>query len=1071
MFKQNLDKINLPTCLPTGKTGQAGYPEIEERILKFWKENKIFEKSISSRDKDKSFTFYEGPPTANGKPGIHHVMSRTLKDLVCRYKTLRGYRVERKAGWDTHGLPVEIEVEKKLGIKHKSEVIEYGIEKYNEECRKSVFTYLDLWEKMTTRMGYWVDLHNPYITLDNNYIESVWWALKTLFDKGLIYKDYKIVPQDPKSETVLSSHELALGYRETKDPSVYVLFRIKNSDSYFLVWTTTPWTLISNVGLAVGPDIDYVKIKSGGKKIILAKERLSVIEGEYEVLEEFKGKKLEGTEYEQLFNYLKVPKKAFYVLCGNFVSTEDGSGIVHIAPAFGQDDYEISKKYDLPMLQPVTRGGLFTDEITDFKGQFVKDADAGIINKLKAEGKLFKKGTIVHSYPFSWRHEDVPVIYYARESWFIRTTSVAERMAELNKTINWQPPEVGAGRFGNWLEENKDWALSRDRFWATPLPIWISEDGDMFAVGSIEELKKGFVEENGKRRSVSELESLDLHKPFVDKIFFEKNGKIYKRTPELIDVWFDSGSMPFAQYHYPFENKELFEKKFFPADYICEGIDQTRGWFYTLHAIATMLFDNVAYKNVIVNELILDKKGLKMSKSKGNTVDPFILFDKYGADATRWYLVTNSPPWRPTLFDEEGLAEVQRKFFGTLLNTYSFFALYANIDKFSFREELVPYEKRPEIDRWIISKMNSLISAYQENMDNYDVTRAARAVSDFTIDHLSNWYVRRCRRRFWSAKSASEKSGLNENKLSAYQTLYECLINICKLVAPFSPFIAEELYQNLNSVTAKEKFESVHLSDFPAVSYTDKVLEEKMEIAQKVVYLTRAMRAKSNLKVRQPLSKIMVVVEKSKQDAIKEMQDVILDEVNIKKLVVLTDDSEIVNKSAKANFKAIGPKFGKKVNMVANAIKELGKEEIADLEAGKNIKLNIKGEEITISREDVEIISSEITGWVVEREEDVIAAIDTELNDELIAEGLAREFVNRIQNMRKDAGFEVTDKIKIKFNGSDKIISAINLFKSYVSGETLAENITSVDSFNGSIKQDWKIGDYQCSIQIEKVNS
>jgi isoleucyl-tRNA synthetase len=1050
MFKQNLDKIN--------------YPEIEERILKFWQENKIFEKSISSRDKNKSFTFYEGPPTANGKPGIHHVMSRTLKDLICRYKTLQGYRVERKAGWDTHGLPVEIEVEKRLGIKHKSEVIDYGVEKYNKACRESVFTYLDLWEKMTTRMGYWVDLSAPYITLDNNYIESVWWALKTLFDKGLIYKDYKIVPQDPKSETVLSSHELALGYRETKDPSVYVYFKIRNSDSYFLVWTTTPWTLISNVALAVGPDIDYVKIKFNDKKIILAKERLIVIEGEYEILEEFKGEKLEKTEYEQLFNYLSVDKKAFFVVCGNFVSTEDGSGIVHIAPAFGQDDYEVSKKYNLPMLQPVTRGGLFTDEITDFKGQFVKDADPGIIQKLKAEGKLFKKETIVHSYPFSWRHEDVPVIYYARESWFIRTTEIAGRMVELNKTINWQPPEVGAGRFGNWLEENKDWALSRDRFWATPLPIWVNDDGDVFAVGSIEELKKGFIEEDGKRKSVAEIKELDLHKPFVDRILFEKNGKIYKRTPELIDVWFDSGSMPFAQYHYPFENKELFEKNFFPADFICEGIDQTRGWFYTLHAIATMLFDNVAYKNVIVNELILDKQGLKMSKSKGNTVDPSILFDKYGADATRWYLVTNSPPWRPTLFDEEGLGEVQRKFFGTLLNTYSFFALYANIDKFNFSEKLMPYEKRPEIDRWIISKLNSLISEYRENMDNYDVTKAARAVSEFTIDHLSNWYVRRCRRRFW-------KSEMNGNKISAYQTLYECLINISKLVAPFSPFIAEELFQNLNSVSGKEKFESVHLSDFPAGAYTEKALEDKMEIAQKVVYLTRAMRAKSNLKVRQPLSKIMVVVEKSRQDALKKMQDVILDEVNIKEMVTLTDDSEIVRKSAKANFKSIGPKFGKKVNPVANAIKELGQKEIAKLGKGENIKLNIDGEEIFIGKEDVEIVSSQITGWIVESDEGVTVALDTELNDQLIAEGLVREFVNRIQNMRKDAGFEVTDKIKIKFNGSGKIISAVNSSKEYISNETLAENIVSVESFNGSVKQDWNIGEYKCSIQIEKANS
>jgi isoleucyl-tRNA synthetase len=1056
MFKQNLEKIS--------------YPEIEEKILQFWKEKNIFEKSITTRDENNSFAFYEGPPTANGKPGIHHVMSRTLKDLVCRYKTLKGFRVERKAGWDTHGLPVEIEVEKKLGIKHKSEVLEFGVEKYNQACRESVFTYLDLWEKMTTRMGYWIDLDNPYITLKNEYIESVWWALKTFFDKGLIYKDYKIVPQDPKSETVLSSHELALGYRETKDPSVYVLFKIKNRDEHFLVWTTTPWTLISNVALAVGPNVDYVKINWNGKKIILAKARLPVIEGDYEISNEFKGSTLDGIEYEQLLPYIKPDKKAFYVTLAEFVSTEDGSGIVHIAPAFGQDDYELSKKYNLPMLQPVTRGGLFTDEIKDFAGLFVKDADKGIIQKLKEEGKLFKKETIVHSYPFSWRHEDVPVIYYARESWFIRTTSIAQRMIELNKTINWCPPEVGSGRFGNWLEENKDWALSRDRFWATPLPIWLADDGDMFAVGSIEELKAGFIEENGKRVSVKDIQDLDLHKPFVDKILFEKNGKIYKRTPELIDVWFDSGAMPFAQYHYPFENKELFEKKFFPADFICEGIDQTRGWFYTLHAIASMLFDNVAFKNIIVNELILDKNGLKMSKSRGNTVDPFELFDKYGADTTRWYLVTNSPPWRPTLFDEEGLVEVQRKFFGTLVNTYSFFALYANIDKFKFEEEPLPYEKRSEIDRWIISKLNSLVAEYEELMDAYDVTKAARAVSNFTIDHLSNWYVRRSRRRFW-------KSEMNLSKISAYQTLYDCLITVAKLTSPFAPFVAEEIYQNLNSITKREEHESVHLTNFPKISYIDKELEEKMDIAQRVVYLTRAMRAKSNLKVRQPLQKIMVVVDKSKRIALEKMKDVILDEVNIKELIPLHDDSEIVNKNAKANFKSIGPKFGKKVKTAAAAITKFGKNEIADLESDKPVVINIEGEELSITPEDVEIISSEITGWVVESDESVTVALDTELTPELVAEGLAREFVNRIQNMRKDAGFEVTDRIKISFNGSPELVEAITAFSDYVSNETLAESLINENKNNGTIpkdrsdKQEWKIGEFDCSIQIEKVNS
>jgi isoleucyl-tRNA synthetase len=1055
MFKQNIEK--------------NGYPEIEEKILKFWQENGIFEKSINTRDKGKSFTFYEGPPTANGKPGIHHVMARTLKDLVCRYKTLQGYRVERKAGWDTHGLPVEIEVEKRLGIKHKSEVIEYGVENYNKACRDSVFTYLDLWEKMTHRMGYWLDLNSAYITLTNNYIESVWWALKTLFDKGLIYKDYKIVPQDPKSETVLSSHELALGYRETKDPSVYVLFKIKNKDEYFLVWTTTPWTLISNVALAIGADVDYVKINHKDKKIILAKERLSVLEGEYEILEEMKGKTLEGTEYEQLMHYVTPDpsKKAFYVVPGDFVSTEDGSGIVHIAPAFGQDDYELAKKYNIPMLQPVTRGGLFTDEVTDFKGQFVKDADPAIIKMLREEGKLYKKETIVHSYPFSWRHENVPVIYYARESWFIRTTTIAPRMVELNKTINWQPPEVGAGRFGNWLEENKDWALSRDRFWATPLPIWVSEDGkDMFAIGSIEELKQGFVEKDGKRVSVASFETLDLHKPFVDNIMFERNGKIYKRTPELIDVWFDSGAMPFAQYHYPFENKELFEKSFFPSDFICEGIDQTRGWFYTLHAISTMLFDSIAYKNIIVNELILDKNGLKMSKSRGNTVDPFMLFDKYGADATRWYLITNSPPWRPTLFDEEGLVEVQRKFFGTLSNTYSFFVLYANIDKFDFSEDPVPYQERPEIDRWIISKLSSLVNEYRELMDAYEVTKAARAVSSFTIDQLSNWYVRRCRRRFW-------KSEMNSNKLSAYQTLYECLITISKLTSPFAPFISEEIFRNLNTVTKREKEESVHLTSFPAPSYIEKELEDKMEIAQKVVYLTRAMRAKSNLKVRQPLKKIMVVAGKEKNEALRKMKDVVLDEVNIKELVVLDDDSGIVNKSAKANFKKIGPKFGKKVNAVANAIKALTGSEIAEIEKGSSVNVVVDGESIGIVKDDVEIISSEIEGWVVESEEGVTVAIDAELTDDLIAEGLAREFVNRIQNMRKDAGFDVTDRIVINYSGSGKIIEAVKTFSDYVSAETLADKIEQAGSVEAApgFKQDWKIGEFECSIKIEKVTT
>ncbi|MEG8947623.1 isoleucine--tRNA ligase [Rosettibacter firmus] len=1061
MFKQFGEKIN--------------FPEIEEQILKFWKENKIFEKSISTRDENKNFTFYEGPPTVNGKPGIHHVMARTLKDLVCRYKTMKGYRVERKAGWDTHGLPIEIALEKELGFTQKSDIEKYGVAAFNKKAKELVYYHIEMkegWRTLTERMGYWIDLDNPYITCTNEYIESVWWALAEYFKKGLIYKGFKIVPQCPHCETPLSSHELALGYKDVQDPNVYVKFKLKDEDASILVWTTTPWTLISNVALAVGPDIDYVKIKTEQHGVMyLAKARLSVIREDYTILEEMKGSALLNREYEPLFNYIPVNKRAWYIVAGDFVSTEDGSGVVHIAPAFGADDYEVSKKYDLPFIQPVTKSGRFTDEVTDFAGRLIKTiqfetheekgVDPDIIRNLKERGLIYRAtNDYMHSYPHCWRCDN-PLIYYARDSWYIRTTQVAQRMIELNKTINWYPPEVGSGRFGNWLEENKDWSLSRDRYWGTPLPIWISDDGDMFAVGSIAELKEGFVERDGKRIYVKDLpeEEIDLHKPFVDEVKFERNGKIYKRTPELIDVWFDSGAMPFAQFHYPFENQEVF-KKHYPADFICEGIDQTRGWFYTLHAIGTMLFDSVTFKNLIVNELILDKEGQKMSKSRGNTVDPFDLFEKYGADATRWYLVTTSPPWKPTLFDEEGVLEVQRKFFGTLINTYAFFALYANIDKFNFSEDLIPYEERPEIDRWIISKLSSLVKEYEELMDNYDVTKAARQVANFTIDQLSNWYVRRSRRRFW-------KSEINKNKLSAYQTLYECLLTISKLTAPFAPFIAEEIYQNLNRVTRKENYESVHLADFPKPSYFELELEEKMDIAQRVVYLTRAIRAKHNLKVRQPLRKIMVAVDKSKQDALRKMQDVILEEVNIKELVVLEDDSSIVNKTAKPNFKVVGPKFGKLVKPLTNAIKELDKNSIAELEKTGKLDLVIDGQTIQITREDVEIVSHEIEGWFVESEEGVTVAVDTELTEDLIAEGYAREFVNRVQNMRKDAGFDVVDRIMVDVEGDERLLNYIQKFSDYISNEVLAESISYRGKLEG-YKQKWQIGDYECEITIEK---
>jgi len=1053
MFKLFYDKISCS--------------DIEKSILNFWENNNIFSKSVSSRPDSKPFTFYEGPPTANGRPGIHHVMARTLKDVVCRYKTLKGYKVNRKAGWDTHGLPVEIEVEKSLGLKNKKEVFEFGIQKFNDECRKSVFIYKDVWEEMTRRMGYWVDLSDPYITCDNKYIESVWWSLKTLFDRGLIYKGYKVVPQDPKSETPLSSHELALGYRETQDPSIYVVIKAKDNQpicdgktTYFLVWTTTPWTLISNVALAVGPNIDYVKIKLRDEYLILAKSRLSVINGDYEIVQEFKGKNLEYMEYEQLFTYIKPNKKAFYVILGDFVGEEDGSGIVHIAPAFGADDYEVSLKYDLPMLQPVTPGGLFTSEIKDFAGQFVKDADKGIIQKLKEMGRLFKRETITHTYPFCWRYDDVPVIYYARHSWFIKTTAFADRMVELNKTINWKPPEVGEGRFGNWLEENKDWNLSRDRFWATPLPIWISEEGDdMFAIGSIEELKKGFFIKDGKRISVADLPEIDLHKPFVDEILFEKNGKIYRRTPELIDVWYDSGAMPFAQFHYPFENKELFEKSF-PADFICEGIDQTRGWFYTLHAIATLLFDKPAYKNVVVNELILDKKGQKMSKSRGNTVDPFDLFEKYGADATRWYLVTTSPPWKPTLFDEDGVLETQRKFFGTLINTYQFFAIYANIDGFKHQELLIPYEERPELDRWIISKTNLVVREVEKLMDEYEITKAARLIQDYVIDHLSNWYVRRSRRRFW-------KSEMSKNKLSAYQTLYECLIKTVKIASPFAPFICDYIYKNLNDLTRLESWESVHLSYYPEANYIDAQLEEKMDIAQRIVYLARSIRAKSNLKVRQPLRKILVALDDKYKDAVEKMKDVILEEVNIKELVLLDDDAEIVNKFAKPNFKSIGPKFGKNAKLVAEEIKKFDKSKIKELEKNKEISIIVNNEHLKILFDDVEILSSEIEGWAVESDKGITVALDKELTEELIFEGLAREFVNRVQNIRKDSGLDVTDRINIYYDADEKVRLAVEKFRDYISNETLANDIL---HSNNNISEYFDIDGLKCSIGIKKID-
>ena len=1115
-YKQRTDKIN--------------YHELESEVLKFWDEQKIFEKSVTSRQGKPAFTFYEGPPTANGKPGIHHVMARALKDIICRYKTMAGYQVFRKAGWDTHGLPVEIEVEKSLGFKHKDEIVAFGIEKFNEECKKSVWKYKTDWEEMTRMMGYWVDLSKPYITFENDYMESTWWALRQYFDKGMIYKGYKIQPYCPRCETPLSSHEVSLGYQDVKDPSIYVKMRLKGEEkTFFLVWTTTPWTLLSNVALAIHPEVEYVKVEHKGEELVLAEARLNVLGEEYRVIEKILGKDLIGFQYEPLFVtplnesllkpgtltykefhrklhfegleiqkvYLEIDparkgvrfesplvvatdhgksvvmplsvfarirnpnlilKKilgtdsfkqlmeesltapiestsaspsAFYVVPADFVTIEDGSGIVHMAPAYGEDDYQVGLKYSLPTLHPVNKSGEFDATVPAYAGKFVKNADPEITADLKSRGLLYKKEQYLHSYPHCWRCSS-PLLYYARDSWYIRTTAYAARMIELNKEINWIPPEVGSGRFGNWLEENKDWALSRDRFWGTPLPIWICDTcGKQKCIGSIEELKKG---ENVP-------DPLDLHKPHVDKVTFacESCSGTMRRTSELIDVWFDSGSMPFAQWHYPFENKSVFDRSY-PADFISEGIDQTRGWFYTLHAIGSFLFDKPAFKNVLVNELILDKQGQKMSKSKGNTVDPFLLLKKYGADTTRWYLVAQSPVWRPKLFDEEGLAEVQRKFFSTLLNTYSFFVLYANVDGFVYDQKPIPISERSEIDRWILSELNTLIKAYRQSLDGFDVTKAARSISDFTIDQLSNWYVRRNRRRFWKSEKGKDKS-------AAYQTLYECLVTVSQLSAPFAPFLADDIFRNLTSDSSSNVEQSVHLSYLPAANemVIDSALERKMEYAIRVVELVRAMRMKSNLKTRQPLQRIIIpVLNNEHQESIKQMEEVILEEINVKTIEFVNDESGVVKKKAKPNFKTLGKKFGKEVQVVAGAIRELTGEQVTRLQKEGTLSLNSSGQHFDIAVEDVEVLHEDIKGWLVESDGSLTVALDTELNESLINEGLAREFVNRIQNLRKDSGFEVTDRIHIYHRSSEKLSKAVEQMIDYIRQETLAKEITTV---------------------------
>jgi isoleucyl-tRNA synthetase len=1041
MFKAISDKVSLP--------------DLEKEILAYWKTNRIFEKSVEGRQNAPDYTFYEGPPTANGKPGIHHVFARTIKDLVCRYQTMCGYQVHRKAGWDTHGLPVEIEVEKKLGLKHKGEIEQYGIAKFNAECRKSVFEYKDMWEDLTWRMGYWIDMEHPYVTCENEYIESVWWALDRYFKEGLIYQGFKVQLYCPRCGTPLSSHEVSLGYRDVQDPSVYIKAKVKGeTNTYFLVWTTTPWTLISNVALAVNPDVEYVKVRYKDEFLILAEDRFSVMPEGTEIVESMPGRDLIGKEYERWFSFIPVDKKGWYVVGGDFVTTSDGSGIVHMAPAYGEDDYQASVKYGLPMIQALDARGQFIETVAPYAGKFFKAADPEITADLKSRGLLFKKETYSHSYPHCWRC-DTPLLYYARKSWYIRTTDYAKDMIAFNKQIHWYPPETGEGRFGNWLEENKDWAISRDRYWGTPLPIWVCQRCEAKrSIGSLEELQR----EGGRLP-----EPFDLHRPYIDAVTLKCGcGGEMRRIPELADVWFDSGSMPFAQWHYPFENHDTF-KHAFPADFISEAIDQTRGWFYTLHAISSFLFKQPCFKNVICSDLVLDKTGQKMSKSRGNTVDPFEVIDKYSADSVRWFLIASSPTWKPKLFDVDAIAEVQRKFFGTLLNTYAFFALYANVDGFTHKEPDVPVSERPDIDRWILSLLNTTIASYIDAMESYDPTRAARVVSNFTIEQLSNWYVRRNRRRFW-------KSEPGRDKTAAYQTLFECLVAITKMAAPIAPFLADEIYRALMAETHREPFESVHTAKMVECrkELINAELENRMDVVQRVVGLVRSMRAKTSLKTRQPLSRIAIPASAETKRLIEQMNDVVLEEINVKAIEFVDESSPIVRKTATANFKIIGPKFGKLVNAVAKRIKEMSSAEVVQLDHTGTFSMDVNGTPVTITREDVTISAQSIEGWLVDSGDGLTVALDTTLTPELINEGLAREFVNRVQNMRKDAGLEVTDRIRINFEAPSRVAEAVQRLSEYIKSETLATQVTAGRD-SAEHWEKWDIDGEPCEIGISKA--
>jgi len=1083
-------------------------PTIAKEELIFWQENDLFNRSIENRNGHPRFIFYEGPPSANGLPGIHHVMSRTIKDLFCRYKTLKGYQVHRKAGWDTHGLPVELAVESKLGINKEDIGKKISIADFNNQCRTEVMKYKDKWEELTQIMGYWVDLDHPYITFDNKYIETLWYLLKQLYQKGLLYKGFTIQPYSPAAGTGLSSHELNQPgcYCLVKDNSVVAQFKvIKNKtseflfdgavgDVYLLAWTTTPWTLPSNTALAVGEDIDYVEIATINKytgikeTVILAKnvlnrwfnpehENLSFEAFDqakniipYKVIRTIKGDKLANIRYEQLLPYAKPDRgDPFRVIIGDFVSTDEGTGIVHIAPSFGADDFRMDKIYNIGALTLVDKQGKFTDEMGEFAGKFVKpeyypeyspekekelNVDIEIITKLKRENKAFATEKYEHSYPHCWR-TDKPIIYYPLDSWFIRTTAFKDKMIELNKTINWKPEFTGSGRFGNWLENMVDWNLSRSRFWGTPLPIWRTIDKtEEICIGSIEELKNeidksianGFMKENPFKDFINgdssevNYSKIDLHRPYVDEIVLvSPSGKPMYREPDVIDVWFDSGSMPYAQLHYPFENKDNFKNNF-PADFIAEGVDQTRGWFYTLHALATMLFDSVAYKNVIANGLVLDKNGSKMSKRLGNVVDPFEVINNYGADALRFYIITNSQPWDSLKFDIEGVNEVVRRFFGTLYNTYSFFALYANIDGFTYSEPEIPINDRLELDKWILSELNTLIKNVEDAYEDYEPTKAGRLIEQFTVNYLSNWYVRLSRRRFW-------KGEYSQDKISAYQTLYNCLETIAALLSPIAPFYADRLFKDLNSVTNKKSQQSVHLLDFPHYdeSLVDKQLEERMEWAQDISSMILSLRKKAKIRVRQPLSKAIIPADSYTIKQLELVKSLILHETNVKELEFISLQNDFLVKKAKPNFKLLGPKYGKMMKEISNIIQNWDSAMINEIEKNKKTTINTSQGDIEISLDEIEIITEDIPGWLVSHENNFTVALDITINDELRQEGIARDFVNRIQNLRKEKNFDVTDKIKVMFYSDDDFVNKSILENySYVCNEILAEELKNV---------------------------